>query len=196
MSIELPLWIVVSQWMLLFALGLLVIVMYRQLGTLMKFQDQGDERYGLPIGTRAPAFEYTMADDAQARPMRFEPGGTWSLLLFADPGCASCETAAAQTLIWGSTLGPGPITRNPYAGMWLLLFLVALDQHILTAVLVGAAHGLARAIGTLSNLKSQATTCSAIAAMGEQIRWRYRDGLALLLIAGILSAYLMWMVSP
>lgn len=93
MNITLPLWIALSQWTLLFALGWLVVMMYRQLAVLMKLQDQGNDRYGLPIGQTAPSFEYTAANDARAIPVRFEPIGNWSLLLFADPGCASCESA-------------------------------------------------------------------------------------------------------
>jgi hypothetical protein len=92
-DIRLPLWVVVSQWTLLFALGWLVIVMYRQVAYLQLLKDAGSERDGLPIGERAPAFDYTPVKGGTAVPTRFEPKGHWSLLLFADPGCASCETA-------------------------------------------------------------------------------------------------------
>jgi hypothetical protein len=92
-DITLPLWLVVSQWTLLFALGLLVIVMYRQVAYLQMLKDAGSERDGLPIGERAPSFDCTPINRGTAVPSRFEPAGHWSLLLFADPGCASCETA-------------------------------------------------------------------------------------------------------
>jgi hypothetical protein len=92
-DIRLPLWLVVSQWTLLFALGWLVIVMYRQVAYLQLLKDAGSERDGLPIGEKAPAFDCTLINQGTALPTRFEPRGHWSLLLFADPGCASCETA-------------------------------------------------------------------------------------------------------
>lgn len=92
-DIRLPLWLVVSQWTLLFALGWLVIVMYRQVAYLQLLKDAGSERDGLPIGERAPSFDGTPINRGMAGPTRFEPRGHWSLLLFADPGCASCETA-------------------------------------------------------------------------------------------------------
>jgi hypothetical protein len=63
--------------------------------------------------------------------------------------------APVQALIWGATLGPGLVARNPYAGMWLLLLLVALYHNSLAAlgvgVCIGVAHGLARALGVLNN---------------------------------------------
>jgi hypothetical protein len=92
-QMSLPLWLVVSQWTLLFALGWLVIVMYRQVAYLQLLKDAGSERDGLPIGERAPAFDCTLINQGRDGPTRFEPRGHWSLLLFADPGCASCETA-------------------------------------------------------------------------------------------------------
>lgn len=91
-NILLPLWLVVSQWVLLFALGLLVIVMYRQLGYLLHLRDAGTERDGLPIGGKAPAFDYTPVNGDMRLPARFEPLGTWSLLVFVEPGCVSCRS--------------------------------------------------------------------------------------------------------
>ncbi len=91
-DITLPLWLVVSQWTLLFALGFLVIVMYRQLGFLLRLKDAGTEREGLPIGEKAPAFDYTPVNGSTSLPARFEPIGKWSLLVFVEPGCSSCRS--------------------------------------------------------------------------------------------------------
>lgn len=111
MSITLPIWLAVSQWVLLFALGFLVIVMYRQFGVVMQLKDHGTDKDGLPTGHQAPTFEYLGRSNGQGLiPTRFEPKGNWSLLLFADPGCSSCASAVlaleslsrgqiAQTLI-------------------------------------------------------------------------------------------------
>lgn len=90
-DITLPLWLVVSQWTLLFALGFLILVMYRQVALLEYWKDRGTERDGLPIGEKAPAFDYIAVNQMSRTTTRFEPGGNWTLLVFADPGCVSCE---------------------------------------------------------------------------------------------------------
>ncbi len=91
--VVLPVWIVTSQWVLLFALGGLVIVAYRQLGYTLHLEDIGSDRDGLSIGEQAPIFTYTFAHHRMDSPSRFEVQGQWSLLLFADPGCISCQNA-------------------------------------------------------------------------------------------------------
>lgn len=101
----------------------------------------------------------------------------------------------AQTIIWGVSLGPGLVTRNPYAGIWLLLFLITLSQNLLVAILVGIAHGAARAIGILHNRKYCGINDQVMLVMGAQIRWRFIDGLALILFAGILSGHVIWMMN-
>ncbi len=92
MNITLPLWLVISQWVLLLALGLLVIVMYRQLGYLLHLRDVGTEREGLPMGEKAPAFDYTPVNGDMHLPARFDSIGQWSLLVFVEPGCVSCRS--------------------------------------------------------------------------------------------------------
>lgn len=97
MSVTLPLWLVISQWVLLFALGFLILTMYRQVGLQMRLRDMGTDREGLAIGGVAPGFEYFPAQDySKSIPIRFEPKGSWSLILFADPGCVSCEGALSE----------------------------------------------------------------------------------------------------
>src|SRR5437763_14628486 len=58
-DITLPLWLIVSQWVLLFALGFLIIVMYSQVAFLQPLNDQGSDREGIPRGEKAPTFDYT-----------------------------------------------------------------------------------------------------------------------------------------
>lgn len=98
-DILLPSWLVVSQWTLLFALGFLIIVMYRQIGYLQELKDVGSEREGLPVGEKAPAISYFSGSETSDAPIHFEPRGTWSLLVFADPGCSSCQDTL-RTLEW------------------------------------------------------------------------------------------------
>lgn len=101
-DITLPSWLVASQWVLLFALGFLVITMYRQIALLERLKDSGSEREGVPVGAKGPSFDYQPLNRETNTPARFAPAGGWSLLLFADPGCATCQ----HTLIALERLAP------------------------------------------------------------------------------------------
>jgi hypothetical protein len=90
-AIALPLWLVVSQWTLLFALGFLVIVMYRQVGFLQNLKNINSEQEGLPIGEKAPMFNHTPVKEGASASTGFASKGHWTLLLFLDPGCVSCQ---------------------------------------------------------------------------------------------------------
>lgn len=98
--------------------------------------------------------------------------------------------ALVQALIWGVSLGPGILTRNPYAGMWLLPVLLIFPQ--VTSVgfglglLVGAAHGGARAFGILST-RRYARICGGDRVLLTQWRWRLADGLMLVAGAGLVA---------
>lgn len=98
----------------------------------------------------------------------------------------------AQALTWGITLGPGLVTRNPYAGMWLLPLLLAFQHAILPALLLGVAvgviHGSARFLGVLRNRHKLDANVEYehLKIMGAQLRWQHIDGLILLFMAGIL----------
>lgn len=98
-----------------------------------------------------------------------------------------------QALVWGAILGPGLLTRNPYAGIWLLLPLVAFNHNLLMAAAVGGAvgvaHGGARVFGVLHNRRYMETSNGHLKILGSQLQWRYMDGVAMLLAAGALTAY-------
>ncbi|WP_157254434.1 TlpA family protein disulfide reductase [Nonomuraea typhae] len=100
--IQVPVFLAVTQWVLLFLLGLLVIIMYRQLARVLGVTKRDREHaHGLPAGTTPPRFAYTDATDA-ARTSAFEPGnGRAALVVFADPSCYACEEAMGrlQTVI-------------------------------------------------------------------------------------------------
>lgn len=91
MSIVLPLWLFVSQWVLLFALGVLIVLAYRQIGYMVHLTDSKTESVGLSIGEEAQAFDYLLAGQNGSVQSRFKPQEQWSFLLFADPGCVSCQ---------------------------------------------------------------------------------------------------------
>jgi hypothetical protein len=99
-----------------------------------------------------------------------------------------------RTLVWGATLGPGLMTRNPYAGIWLMPLLIAVTAGplagALTGATVGAAHGLGRAFATIEavRVRSRGPRMPTEFVL-HQLRWRLADGLALSFIAGVLLVY-------
>jgi hypothetical protein len=100
---RIPLFLAVAQWALLLALGLLVIVMYRQLGQMLHRAEPA--RAGPAPGTRAAAVAYARPGDATAR--YFTPGdGQAALLAFVDPTCPACEQLVAAL---GSAQGAGDL---------------------------------------------------------------------------------------
>jgi len=118
------------------------------------------------------------------------PSSTWQV-----PGhWVRGQSPQIQTLIWGTLLGPGILTRNPYASIWLLLPLLALSQNFMIAIgiglAVGTAHGIGRALGILYNRKCISNSNAHLLIMGRYWLWQCIDGLALLVIAGALSTYI------
>jgi hypothetical protein len=87
-SVPTPL--LVTQWVLLFALSALVVVMYRQLAHLLRLSDSANDAGGLAPGAAVPTFTYRRP----GRPGvdRFVPGSGSAVLLFTDPRCGACDT--------------------------------------------------------------------------------------------------------
>lgn len=94
---------------------------------------------------------------------------------------------SAKAVIWGSALGPGILTRNPYAGMGLLPLVLVMTGSarvgLLAGALAGAAHGAAQAAGVMYNVQRCPNPHAVMAAIA---RWRLADGVALLAVAGVL----------
>jgi hypothetical protein len=87
--LRVPLFLVIAQWVLLFAFGTLLLVMYRQLGRAFH-RPRTLAEPGPEVGTRAMGFEYTRVRDNSEQ--RVRPGeGRGMLLAFVDPTCLSCE---------------------------------------------------------------------------------------------------------
>lgn len=97
------------------------------------------------------------------------------------------RSTIAQTLIWGVCLGPGLITRNPYAGIWILPLLLALIPNHIAAisigVAIGMAHGCSRALSILRLRKTVGVDCTPTLVL-QLWRWQTIDGIILLFIAG------------
>jgi len=103
------------------------------------------------------------------------PGRQWqvpqSMLIDAAP--------RRRVLVWGAILGPGFLTRNPYAGFGLLPLAVAampgtlgagagavagIRAGLALAAAIGLAHGTARALALLRDLRDMGAAASAPAA--------------------------------
>jgi hypothetical protein len=87
--IRVPFYLAAAQWALLLVLGVLVVLMYRQLGSMLR-RDGQPVQLGPAAGSRAAELPYTRASDD--RECSFTPGdGTGALLAFVDPTCPACE---------------------------------------------------------------------------------------------------------
>jgi hypothetical protein len=87
--VRIPVYLATAQWALLFALGVLVIVMYRHLGRHFNLA-KSDIQLGPAVGSSAVSFEYTRVADATVQ--RFTPGhGRAALIAFVGPTCPACE---------------------------------------------------------------------------------------------------------
>jgi hypothetical protein len=89
-----PLYLAIAQWMLLLALGLLVFIMYRQLGHIFRGPTTAAE-FGPAVGTGAASFEYTRVSDGTRH--HFTAGdGQAALVAFVDPTCPACESLVSN----------------------------------------------------------------------------------------------------
>lgn len=94
----------------------------------------------------------------------------------------------ARWLVWGVALGPGFVTRNPYAGFWLLIPIGGVSGHWMLPAIIGAAHGAARAVGIMRNMRMSVDGAS-VGDWGGWLALRRADGLAMLFGVGVLGAY-------
>jgi hypothetical protein len=91
-------------------------------------------------------------------------------------------------VVWGSLLGPGFATRNPYAGFWLLPLAVAavgnIGYGVVLAAAIGAAHSTGRALGLLREVKDVDGN-GYLQSTLRSMYWRMADGFVLLATAGV-----------
>jgi hypothetical protein len=96
-----------------------------------------------------------------------------------------------RILVWGSILGPGFLTRNPYAGFGLLPIAVATADGVRAAVIlaaaIGLAHGSGRALALLRDARPAAAS-DPMRLLLVSMYWRTLDGCVLLVIAGVAIA--------
>jgi len=85
-------------WLIVLALGLLVLLLYRQLGIMYLGSAEGVSRDGLDKGATAPDFALT---DQYGNPQRLSDyRGRPALLLFGSPHCSPCRTLMPQLHEW------------------------------------------------------------------------------------------------
>jgi hypothetical protein len=116
------------------------------------------------------------------------PGRQWQVpqtLLIGVP-------ARRRILLWGALLGPGLATRNPYAGFWLLPIAVAAMNGpvagLALGALIGAAHGTARALALLRDVRVEwpvlaGDPAGQLELLLKSAYWRRLDGYVLLAAA-------------
>jgi hypothetical protein len=97
-----------------------------------------------------------------------------------------------QILIWGALLGPGLVTSNPFATMWLVPIVLCLTGSTIlgaeVGLIAGAVHGFARAAGILIAMRNPQCSLRPELLPLLTMRWRVIDGLALLFSAGALTS--------
>ena len=127
------------------------------------------------------AFYGVLEAGGMARPA--PPGSRWQV----PSGWVRGVTRRRRFVVWGSLLGPGFATRNPYAGFWLLPLAVAavgnVGYGVLLAAALGAAHGTGRALGLLREVKDVDVN-SYLQSTLRSMYWRMVDGFVLLVAAG------------
>jgi methylamine dehydrogenase accessory protein MauD len=93
-------WIIsyLALWVIVVALILLVILLYRQLGIMYLGSAEGVSRDGLTPGTKAPDFSLT---DQYGSPQRLSDyRGKPAVLLFGSPHCSPCRVLMPQLDEW------------------------------------------------------------------------------------------------
>jgi methylamine dehydrogenase accessory protein MauD len=95
-------WLVsyIVLWILVLAMGVLILLLYRQLGIMYLGSAEGVSRDGLPKGTQAPDFSVTDQYGNLQRLINYR--GRPTLLLFGSPHCSPCRTLLPQLHDWAA----------------------------------------------------------------------------------------------
>lgn len=122
--------------------------------------------------------------EAAGRPRPAPPGSRWQVPQSMVRGGPSWR----RLIVWGSVLGPGFATRNPYAGFAMLPLAVAavgsIPAGVALAAAIGFGHGSGRAMALLRDART-ASTADYMQSVLRSMYFRVADGYALLVISGI-----------
>ncbi len=144
------------------------------------------------------------AAELSGRPGPAPPGRRWQVpqefMIGASP--------RRRALVWGAILGPGFLTRNPYAGFAVLPAAIpAMPGPVAglwLAAAIGLAHGSARAGALLRDVRGlracgregppgapglAGDPAAHLGLLLRVVRWRRLDGLVLLAMAGAALAW-------
>jgi hypothetical protein len=139
------------------------------------------------VATALYAAAYGLAE-AAGRPRPRPPGTRWQV----PQTMVASASRRRRLLVWGSILGPGFATRNPYAGFFLLPLLVAAAGQERSAVplaaAIGLAHGTGRALALLRDARPAAAAADPLRLVLTSMHWRRLDGITLLVIAAAAAA--------
>lgn len=110
------------------------------------------------------------------------PGTDWQV----PKSLVAGKSRLRRIAIWGTLLGPGFATRNPYAGFGILPILAATTGNLQAGTvlggLIGTAHGSGRAIALLRSSRT-AFDADYSRSVLRSLHWRRADGFLLLVIA-------------
>jgi hypothetical protein len=122
------------------------------------------------------------------------PGRTWQV----PQGLVKGTQRSRRLVVWGLLLGPGFLTRNPYAGFGFLVLAVATPANVGKGVLVGAAigggHGVARGAALIRDAR-RAADVDFMNAARASLQWRAVDGFVLLVGSGLAGGTLLQLVA-
>jgi len=95
-------WLVsyIVLWLLVLGMGVLILLLYRQLGIMYLGSAEGVSRDGLNKGTQAPDFSLTDQYGNLQRLINYR--GRPTLLLFGSPHCSPCRTLLPQLHDWAN----------------------------------------------------------------------------------------------
>ncbi len=102
------------------------------------------------------------------------------------------RSRTGRIAIWGAVVGPGIMTPNPYASIWvipaLMTFATGWAAGAAMGALVGLTHGATRALGTIHAARAEGPAETlALKAILRQMRWGLVDGILLLVIVAAVA---------
>jgi methylamine dehydrogenase accessory protein MauD len=93
-------------WLLVLAIAVLLLLVYRHFGLIAMSTGEGHERDGLSLGREAPMI--SGVDRENSRIQWDSKRGLHTLLVFMAPGCEPCDVIAPQLGVLGRTLADVP----------------------------------------------------------------------------------------